>query len=50
MQMANALEQANKIFFMQIYPEKTHGVTGPIRKTLLEEMTAFFDENLKNKK
>jgi dipeptidyl-peptidase-4 len=47
MQMANALELANKIFFMQIYPEKTHGVTGPIRKTLLEEMTTFFDENLK---
>ncbi|HEY3939482.1 MAG TPA: DPP IV N-terminal domain-containing protein [Bryobacteraceae bacterium] len=47
MQMANALERANKIFFMQIYPEKTHGVTGPIRKTLLEEMTTFFDENLK---
>jgi dipeptidyl-peptidase-4 len=46
MQMANALEQANKLFFMQIYPQKTHGVSGPIRKTLLAEMTAFFDENL----
>jgi dipeptidyl-peptidase-4 len=48
MQMANALEQANKRFYMQIYPQKTHGVTGPLHKPLLEEMTAFFDENLKD--
>lgn len=48
MQMANALEKANKRFVMQIYPQKTHGVSGALRKPLYEEMTAFFDEHLKN--
>jgi dipeptidyl-peptidase 4 len=47
MQMANALEKANKRFVMQIYPQKTHGVSGTLRKPLYEEMTAFFDEHLK---
>jgi dipeptidyl-peptidase-4 len=47
MQMANALEKANKRFVMQIYPQKTHGVSGALRKPLYEEMTAFFDEHLK---
>jgi dipeptidyl-peptidase 4 len=50
MQMANALEQANKVFYMQIYPQKTHGVSGGLRKPLLEEMAQFFDQNLKNGK
>jgi dipeptidyl-peptidase-4 len=48
MQMANALEKADKRFAMQIYPQKTHGVSGAMRKPLYEEMTAFFDEHLKN--
>ncbi len=47
MQMANALEDANKQFFMQIYPQKSHGVSGPLRKPLYEEMTDFFDAHLK---
>jgi dipeptidyl-peptidase-4 len=47
MQMANALEKANKRFVMQIYPQKTHGVSGALRRPLYEEMTAFFDEHLK---
>jgi dipeptidyl-peptidase-4 len=46
-QMANALELAGKQFFMLVYPQKSHGVTGPVRKQLLEETTAFFEENLK---
>jgi dipeptidyl-peptidase-4 len=46
-QMANALELAGKQFFMLVYPQKSHGVTGPARKQLLEETTAFFEENLK---
>jgi dipeptidyl-peptidase 4 len=50
MQMANALEKANKRFVMQIYPQKTHGVSGTLRKPLYEEMTAFFDEHLKNER
>jgi dipeptidyl-peptidase-4 len=48
MQMANALEKADKRFFMQIYPQKTHGVSGSLRKSMLEEMMSFFDSNLKN--
>ena len=46
-QMANALELANKQFFMVIYPQKSHGVSGPARRQLLEETTAFFEQNLK---
>ncbi len=49
MQMANALEKANKRFVMQIYPQKTHGVSGALRKPLYEEMTAFFEEHLKER-
>ncbi|MBV8809976.1 MAG: S9 family peptidase [Acidobacteriaceae bacterium] len=48
MQMAKALEDANKEFFMQIYPQKTHGVSGPLRRPLYEEMTNFFDAHLKS--
>ncbi len=47
MQMADALERAGKPFVMQIYPQKTHGVTGELRKPLYVEMTNFFDEHLK---
>jgi dipeptidyl-peptidase-4 len=46
MQMANALEQADKQFFMQIYPQKTHGVSGGLRRPLEEATTDFFDRNL----
>ncbi len=47
MQMADALEKANKQFSMLVYPQKTHGVSGPARRHLLEETTAFFEANLK---
>lgn len=46
-QMANALERAGKRFFMVVYPQKAHGVSGPIRRQLLEETTAFFEQHLK---
>ncbi|MDP9052878.1 MAG: S9 family peptidase [Acidobacteriota bacterium] len=46
-QMAEALEQAGKKFFMLVYPQKTHGVGGLERKQLLEAETAFFEDNLK---
>jgi dipeptidyl-peptidase-4 len=46
MQMANALEKADKQFFMQIYPLKQHGVSGSLRRPLMETMTAFFDQYL----
>ncbi len=50
MQMANALEQANRPFYMQIYPQKTHGVFGPLRRPLDEVMTQFFDDQLLKRK
>jgi dipeptidyl-peptidase-4 len=46
-QMAEALEQAGKLFEQVIYTGKTHGVTGPVRKQLLETLTDFFEKNLK---
>jgi len=30
-----------------VYPQKAHGVTGPVRKQMLEGMTRFFETNLK---
>jgi dipeptidyl-peptidase-4 len=47
MQMADALEREAKHFFMTIYPQKTHGVSGPFRRELMEEELRFFDEHLK---
>ena len=46
MQMADALEKANKRFSMLVYPQKSHGVSGGVRRHLLEEMTGFFQANL----
>lgn len=46
-QMADALEKADKQFFMLVYPQRSHGVSGSVRKQLLEETTAFFEQNLK---
>ncbi len=47
MQMANALEHADKPFFMQIYPQKSHAVGGPLRKSLYTAVIGFFDQHLK---
>ncbi|MGA8029592.1 MAG: DPP IV N-terminal domain-containing protein [Bryobacteraceae bacterium] len=47
MQMVNAFESADKQYFLQIYPLKTHGVFGALRKPLDEAMTDFFDTHLK---
>jgi dipeptidyl-peptidase-4 len=46
-QMADALEQAGKVFQMVVYPEKSHGVIGPLYRQQLEETTDFFEKNLK---
>ncbi len=46
-QMADAFEKAGKQFYMVVYPQRSHGVGGPARRQLLEETTAFFEENLK---
>jgi dipeptidyl-peptidase-4 len=47
LQMADALERAGKQFDMMVYPQKSHSVTGPVKKQLLEGMTAFFERHLK---
>ncbi|HVW08385.1 MAG TPA: S9 family peptidase [Bryobacteraceae bacterium] len=47
MQMAGALENAGKLFYMTVYPGKTHGVQGPAKKQMIEETVRFFEENLK---
>ncbi len=46
-QMAKAFDEADRPYFMQLYPQKTHGVTGKPRKALYEAMLSFFDNNLK---
>jgi dipeptidyl-peptidase-4 len=46
-QMTDALEQAGKLFDMAIYTGKSHGVTGPVHRQLLETLTEFFEKNLK---
>ncbi len=47
LQMTDALQKADKLFSMVIYPQKSHGVTGPVHKNLLEITTQFFEENLR---
>jgi dipeptidyl-peptidase-4 len=47
MQMMDALERAGKLFEAVIYPQKSHGVTGPARRHLNATMTEFFERALK---
>ena len=47
MQMAARLEKENKLFDMILYPQKSHGVVGPIRRNLLEKTTDFFERTLR---
>lgn len=47
LQMAVALENAGKVFSLVPYPMKSHGVSGPLRKGLLQLTTEFFEKNLK---
>ena len=46
-QMIESLERAGKLFEMQVYTEKTHGVTGPEAIQLNAAMVDFFERNLK---
>jgi len=48
LQITNALEQAGKHFQFLLYPQKTHGVSGPVRRQMLQSMTDFFEANLKD--
>jgi dipeptidyl-peptidase-4 len=45
--MVDALERAGKQFELMVYPQKAHGVSGPVRKQMLEGLTEFFERNLK---
>jgi dipeptidyl-peptidase 4 len=47
LQMTNALQKADKQFDFMLFPQKSHGVGGPVRKTMYEGMTEFFNKNLK---
>lgn len=47
MQMADALEQSGKLFYMLTYPQRSHGVSGPVRKHMYEQILSFFEQNLK---
>jgi dipeptidyl-peptidase 4 len=47
MQMAAALEAAGKRFGMALYPQRTHGVVGPLRLHLWRTLTDFFEAELK---
>ncbi len=46
LQMADALQRAGRHFEMMIYPQKTHGVTGPARAHMAELIAAFFERAL----
>jgi len=46
-QMIRALEMAGKLFELQIYTQKTHGVTGAEARQLNAAMLDFFERNLK---
>jgi dipeptidyl-peptidase-4 len=45
-QMANALEREGKQFQMIVYPQKSHGVGGPLRKQMEQAMLDFFEKAL----
>ena len=45
-QMSDALEKADRKFSLIFYTEKTHGLTGPVRRHLYETMTDFFEREL----
>jgi dipeptidyl-peptidase-4 len=45
-QMANALEREGRQFQMIVYPQKSHGVGGPLRKQMEQAMLDFFEKAL----
>lgn len=47
LQMSNALQLAGRQFDLQIYPQKSHGVTGKARAHMLETVTNFFVDALR---
>jgi dipeptidyl-peptidase 4 len=49
LQMASALQVAGKQFDYMLYPQKSHGVSGPASRQMNEMMVQFFDRNLMGK-
>jgi dipeptidyl-peptidase-4 len=47
LQLINALQLAGKQFEFMLYPQKSHGVSGPAARQMNEMMVEFFDRNLK---
>jgi dipeptidyl-peptidase-4 len=47
LQMTNALQLADKQFEYMLYPQKSHGVSGPASRQMNQMMIDFFDRNLK---
>ncbi|MCC6590489.1 MAG: S9 family peptidase [Bryobacterales bacterium] len=46
LKMMDALQRAGKQFDLLLYPQKTHHVSGTVRKQMLESMTSFFLRHL----
>ncbi|MBK9166358.1 MAG: prolyl oligopeptidase family serine peptidase [Bryobacterales bacterium] len=46
-QMGESLARAGKVYDLTVYPQRTHHVTGPERRHMLETMTEFFERELK---
>ena len=47
LQLVNALEVAGKQFEYMLYPQKTHGVSGPLNQHLNRLMVDFFERSLR---
>jgi dipeptidyl-peptidase-4 len=47
LQLTDSLQRENKQFEFMLYPQKSHGVSGPVRRQLLEGITAFFEKELR---
>jgi len=47
-QMANVLQKEGKQFQMLVYAQKSHGVSGPAHKQMLQAMLDFFEKALKD--
>jgi dipeptidyl-peptidase-4 len=46
-QLIVELQKAGKQFETMLYPQKSHGVSGPLQVHLLETETSFFERHLK---
>ncbi|HUK18981.1 MAG TPA: prolyl oligopeptidase family serine peptidase, partial [Bryobacteraceae bacterium] len=47
LQLTSALQLAGKQFEYMLYPQKSHGVTGPAAQQMNQMMVEFFDRALK---